>query len=205
MKFFMRIALTFYVITILTAAVLTIGLVWRIDIQMMSQIDLFLSTVQNDFQLKLMITAIGVAFVFLSLICANIISGARQKERTIAFDNPAGRVTISLYAIEDLIKSLALREPDVKEVRANIIATKRGLEVETRVVLKSEVNIPEITARLQETIKQKIQDMIGLEESVVVEVHVMRISADEPKIKRNKLDFPEKSETAPIPFQGYRA
>ncbi len=207
MKFFTRIALLFYVITITAIGVLMILFASRIDSNLVSQATYYLNITANDLQIRLIIGVVGIAFIMLSFLFARIISGARQKERTIAFDNPSGRVTISLFAMEDMVKRLAMREPEVKEVRANMIATKKGLDIEARLTLKADVNIPELTARLQDSIKYKIQEMIGLEETVTVRIHVMKISTEEVKSKRYKGDFPERPDqpTPTIPFQGYRA
>lgn len=204
MKFFTRIAILFYVVTILTLGALTITFVFVIDPPLLERIDYTLQILASDLQLKIIVGLTGLLFILLSLIFARIISGARQKERTIAFDNPSGRVSISLIAMEDMVKRLILREAEVKEGRPNIIATKKGLDIEARLVLKADVNIPEVTSRLQNLIKDKIQEMIGIEETVTVKIHVIKIIAEEGKFKRGKTDYPDKTQTN-IPFQGYRA
>lgn len=204
MKFFTRLAILFYVLTISTLGALTITFVMVIDLPLLDKIDYYLQLLASDLQLKIIVGLAGLLFILLSLIFARIISGARQKERTIAFDNPSGRVSISLIAMEDMVKRLILRESEVKEGRSNIIATKKGLDIEARLVLKADVNIPEVTSRLQNLIKDKIQEMIGIEETVTVKIHVVKISVEESKFKRSKSDYPEKTETN-IPFQGYRA
>ncbi len=204
MKFFTRIAILFYVVTISTLGALTITLVLTIDQTLIEQIIYALQILQTDSQIKILVGLGGVLFVLLSLIFARIISGVRQKERTIAFDNPNGRVTISLIAIEDMVKRLILREQDVKEARPNIIATKKGLDIEARLILKADVSIPDVTARLQDLIKSKIQDIMGIEETVTVKIHVMKISTEETKQKKNKSDYSDRVEPT-IPFQGYRA
>ncbi len=204
MRFFTRMAILFYMVTISTWGFLTIFFVFVIDSEIVQRISYYLEVLASDLQLRIIVGLTGLLFVLLSFIFAQIISGARQKERTIAFDNPAGRVSISLIAMEDMVKRLMLREPEVKEGRPNIIATKKGLDIEARLVLKADVNIPEMTARLQDIIKEKIQDMIGIEETVTVRIHVVKLISDETKQKRGKSDYPDKPETG-IPFQGYRA
>ena len=204
MNFFTRMAILFYVLTISTVGALTITFVFVIDQPLLEKIDYDMHLLASDIQMKTIVGLTGALFILLSLIFARIISGARQKERTIAFDNPSGRVSISLIAMEDMVKRLILKEPEIKEGRPNIIATKKGLDIEARLVLKADVNIPEVTARLQDLIKDKIQEMIGIEETVTVKIHVVKITSEENKSKRSKTDYPEKPETN-IPFQGYRA
>lgn len=204
MRFFTRIAILFYVVTISTVGALIIASVFVLDQAFLDKIDYYLQLLASDIQLKTIVGLTGLLFILLSFIFARVISGARQKERTIAFDNPSGRVSISLVAMEDMVKRLILRESEVKEGRPNIIATKKGLDIEARLVLKADVNIPEVTSRLQNLIKDKIQEMIGIEEAVTVKIHVVKITTDEGRLKRGKSDYPDKTQTN-IPFQGYRA
>ena len=204
MRFFTRIAILFYVMTISTIGFLTIFFAYVVDTPLLAQMHDYLDILQNHLQMRTIIGLVGFILILLSFLFAKLIAGFEQKERTIAFDNPAGRVSISLGAIEDMVKRLVLRETEVKDVRANIIATKKGLQAEARLVLKADVNIPETTARLQELIKGKIQDMIGIEEKVGVRIHVVKIISEEFRSKRDKDNYRERSEPT-IPFQGYRA
>ncbi len=204
MRFFTRVAILFYVVTISTTGFLAIFFAYVVDTPLLIKIHYFLDSLKDDMQVRTIIGLVGFILILVSFLFARMIAGFQEKERTIAFDNPSGRVSISLGAIEDMIKRLVLRESEVKEVRPNIIATKKGLETETRLVLKADVNIPEMTARLQELIKGKIQDMIGIEEKVTVKIHVIKIISEEHKSKREKDSVRERSEPT-IPFQGYRA
>ena len=204
MRFFTRVAILFYVTTISTMGVLVIVFAATIDASLIEKINYCLNQFSRDQQIKILFGLLGFLFILLSFMFAKIISGAQSKERTIAFDNPGGRVTISLFALEDMIKRLVLRESEIKEVRSNLVATKKGLEVEVRLIFKADVNIPEMTSRLQELIKDKIQDMIGIEETIVVRIHVMKIISDDTKSAKRKGEPADKTETN-VPFQGYRA
>jgi uncharacterized alkaline shock family protein YloU len=121
-------------------------------------------------------------------------------ERTIAFENPAGGVTVSLTALEDLIKRLIVQLPEVKEIRPYMIVTRKGLEVDIKLVLRHEVNIPELTARFQEMVRRKIEDAVGMEGKVNIRVHVTKISLEDIKSKhKDEFQIPTQS-----PFHGYR-
>jgi uncharacterized alkaline shock family protein YloU len=109
-------------------------------------------------------------------------------------------VTIALSAVEDLIKRLAGIIPEIRDLRPDVIATKKGIIVDLRVVLRSEANIPELTGRLQEMVRSKIQEVLGLEEQVTIRIHVIKIVSAEEKEKRKK---EIEKEEPPIPFSGY--
>ena len=58
-----------------------------------------------------------------------------------------------------------------------------------------------MTARLQEIIKSKIEEVLGVEGQVIIKIHVVKIiSVDEKERKRKET---EKQEQPTIPFSGY--
>ena len=120
---------------------------------------------------KIIIGLLGFLILIIGIFFAQIILGRMEKERTIAFNTPAGQVTIALSAVEDLIKRLTLSFSEIREMRPSVIASKKGVEVSLRVTLQSETNIPELTSHLQEIIKTKIQEMLGIEEQIIIKVH----------------------------------
>ena len=120
-------------------------------------------------------------------------------ERTIAFENPTGGVTVSLTALEDLIKRLIVQMPEVKEIRPYMIATRKGLEVDIKLVLRYEVNIPALTTRFQELVRQKIEEAVGMEGRINIRVHVTKISLDDIRSK-NKDEFQIPTQS---PLHGY--
>ena len=159
-----------------------------------------LSNVQTSLNYKLVFTLSGILLVLISISFAQLVLERFQRERTIAFSTSSGQVTISLSAVEDLIKRLTNIIPEIKELRPDVIATKKGLIVDLRVVLKSEANIPELTSRLQEITRSKIQEVLGIEEQIIIKIHVAKII--NPEEKERKRREPEKEDSA-IPFSGY--
>ena len=67
--------------------------------------------------------------IFISLLVVQVTMGTIKRERTIAFENPDGQVTISLSAIEDFIKRAMKQLPEVKESRPNVKASKKGITI----------------------------------------------------------------------------
>lgn len=142
----------------------------------------------------------GLLLILISFSFAQLILGRFQREKTIAFTTSSGQVTIALSAVEDLIRRLAGIMPEIKELRPDVIATKKGILVDLRVVLKSEANIPELTSRLQEITRSKIQEVLGIEEQIIIKIHVAKIISMEEK-ERKKKDLEKEPPT--IPFGGY--
>lgn len=155
---------------------------------------------QNNFSSRVIVGLFGLLLVLISFLFAQLILGRFQLEKTIAFTTSSGEVTIALSAVEDLIRRLAGVIPEIKELRPDVVATKKGINVDIRIVLGSEANIPELTGRLQEITRSKIQEVLGLEEQIIIKIHVVKITSQEEKEKKRKESIKEEPT---IPFSGY--
>lgn len=154
---------------------------------------------QQDFQSRIILILVGILIVLISISFAQSVLGKMQREKNIAFSTPTGKIIITLAALEDLIKRLALQVPEIKNLRPDVVARKKDIIVNLRVDLRSENNIPELTERLQELVKNKIRDMLrGIDEPIIVNIHVAKIILTEDKKKSEH----ETSEPT-IPFYGY--
>jgi len=199
MKFFTVLGIVFY-----AAMIMVIGLaliVFALNLLLPADINNLLILVQSSHNSRIVIGLSGLLLILISFSFAQVILGKFQREKTIAFTTSSGQVTISLSAVEDLIRRLAGIIPEVKELRPNVVANKKGIIVEMRVVLRSEANIPELTSRLQDLTRSKIQEVLGVDEQIIIRIHVAKITHDEKDVRRKK-DF-EKEDRTTIPFSGY--
>ena len=85
--------------------------------------------------MRLITGGIGLFLVIASTFIAQITLGRMQREKTIAFDNPDGQVTVSLAAIEDFIKRLSASISEIRDLHSDVIAGKTGIEINTRISL----------------------------------------------------------------------
>jgi hypothetical protein len=139
----------------------------------------------------------GGLLIFISIMVVQLTVGIMHKEKTIAFENPDGRVTISLSAIEDFIKRSMKQLPEIKESRPSVRASKKGITIVNRVVLFSDANIPDTTEKIQGIVKARVQEMLGVEEPVDIQVNVVKISHKGEKT----VDFKKPEDKVP-PFRG---
>jgi len=194
-----RIAILFYIFVIWTTGISVMLFVAHVlDLQTLEQV---LNMVYFDPQSGTIAGLCAGVIMFMSFLLARLIYGRRQMERTIAFENPHGGVTVSLTALEDLIKRLIVQVPEVKEIRPYMIATRKGLEVDIKLTLRHEANIPELTARFQDLVRRKIEESVGMEGKINIRVHVVKISLED--IKAHKKD--EFTVPTQAPFHGYRS
>ncbi|MEI6831512.1 MAG: alkaline shock response membrane anchor protein AmaP [Candidatus Omnitrophota bacterium] len=199
MKFLTVFGILFY-----AAIIIIIGLaliVFSLNLLLPLDINNLLIYAQSSQHSRIIIGLTGLLLILVSFSFAQIILGRFQREKTIAFSTSSGQVTISLSAVEDLIRRLVGIIPEIKELRPNVVANKKGIIVDMRVILRSEANIPELTSRLQDITKSKIQEVLGLEEQIIIRIHVAKIAHDE-KDNRRRRDF-DKEDKPTIPFSGY--
>lgn len=117
----------------------------------------------------------GLVLILVNISIAQLSLGKLQKHKTIAFENPDGQVTVSLSAIEDYIKKLTNAMPEIKEIRSSISAGKSGIEIVAKAALYADVNIPEVTEKIQNMIRQRLQEMLGVEEKMSIKIHISKI------------------------------
>lgn len=165
-----------------------------------------LHIVYYDETLKFITGIIALTFLLSNFLLYYLFSVNVHRDKVIAFDNPSGRVSVSLVAMEDLVKRTLTKMSEIREVKNVITATKKGLQAKIKLIIRSDVNIPEFTSKVQELIKGKIQDTIGLDESVDILIYIGKIVPDHLKEKsEDSGQLTEEKASTNIPFQGYRA
>ncbi len=196
MRIFTVLGVIFYAtVIILTGSAL---IAFSLNLLTPQDINQVLLHIQDSLNSRLITGLSGLLLVLISVSFAQLILGRLQREKTIAFTTSSGEVTIALSAVEDLIRRLTGSLPEIKELRPDVIATKKGIIVDLRVILKKEVNIPELTLRLQDIAKARIQEVLGIEEQIIVKIHVAKIATTEEKRRKDQ----EKESSVP-PFTGY--
>lgn len=198
MRIFIVLGILFYATVLIMIGIALI--VFSLNLLQPQDINNLLIYIQNNPNSKIIVGLSGLLLILISFSFAQLILGRFQREKTIAFTTSSGEVTIALSAIEDLIRRLAGIMPEIKELRPDVIATKKGIVVDLRIVLRSEANIPELTARLQDITRSKIQEVLGIEEQIIIKIHVAKIiSLEEKERKRKEIEKEEPT----IPFSGY--
>ena len=173
MKLFTVVAILIYTLLFSVAGAILIAMAIRPE-SLRSAIDLIRATSFTT-NVKVGLSVTGLLLILINILIVQLSIGKLQRQKIIAFENPGGQVTLSLSAVEDYIKKITDRMTEIKEIKSTIYARKSGVEVITRAALYSGVNIPEITEKVQAMIRSHLQEMLGLEETITVRVHVARI------------------------------
>lgn len=192
MKMFNNLVLFFYTLIFLIIGASLIAI--SIHTVSLESVIVALQYTYTTPNLRVITALVGLFLIIVSITTAHLTTAKMQREKTIAFTNPGGQVTVSLAAIEDFIRRLISQVPEIKELKPNVVASKRGIEVTNRVILFSDTNIPQVTERIQALIKKRVQEMLGIEDTINVLVHVSKIIQKEGIISMK--------DTAETPFSG---
>jgi uncharacterized alkaline shock family protein YloU len=165
------------------------------------KINYFFYTMTHIENLRIAWASIAGALIVINFAFFKIYTVNVHRDKTIAFDNPSGRVVVSLFALEDLIKRTVIRNTLVRDCKPSVVVTNKGLQIKIKIALQADVNIPETALEIQNLIVRKVQDVIGITEPISVFIVVGRIVVDQPKDKSGGSEKLEPN----IPFQGYRA
>ena len=140
-----------------------------------------LNTIGGSLRWRWVVGVLGATGVLFSLTVIHLVFGRIQKQRTIAFENADGPVTVSLSAIEDFIRRLTIRLPEVKELKPDVLARKKQINIFLRATLWSDANIPQASERIQSLVRGRVHTMLGIEEPITVSLHIRKIVAREEK------------------------
>jgi heme/copper-type cytochrome/quinol oxidase subunit 2 len=160
-----------------------------------------LDYIYASMNLRVGVAVIGGLLILISIAAYQFTVARIERQKNIAFNNPDGRVTISLSAIEEFIKRIGSSLSEVKELKSDCIATKKGIDISTRVIFWSDANIPEATEKIQSLIRTRIQEMLGVDEPIIVKVHVTKIASRQEQ-RHEKKDKEKDKDDLRMPFSG---
>jgi len=123
----------------------------------------------------------GALFVLLSIIQICVSCFKLRKDKAFSFENSDGKVEVAFSAIEGFVRRRGLEIKEIKDLIPKVYITKKGLQIKSKVILKSDVDIPSSTGKLQESIKNYVGDVLGIKDSISVEIYVTKIAKSEVK------------------------
>ncbi len=147
-----------------------------------------LQQVYNSPRGRLAAMIIGIFFILLSLILIYISTKTSAEDKSITFDNPIGKVKISLSAIEDFIRKVALQVSGIHEIKPRAVARKNKIVIENRVVIWGSENLLNISNKVQEEIQAYLQEILGGEEKVEINMHIVKVLQDVTKLKTEPVE-----------------
>jgi uncharacterized alkaline shock family protein YloU len=107
---------------------------------------------------------IGIAIFFLisvKLLVASL--NRRVVNHTMVKANPLGQIHITVEALENMVLKTGYQIAGIKELKPRIILADNGTTVVLKAIVFSDLNIPEITDKLQLKVKDYLAEVAGIE------------------------------------------
>ncbi|MCM8832151.1 MAG: alkaline shock response membrane anchor protein AmaP [Candidatus Omnitrophica bacterium] len=146
--------------------------------------------------LRLRFGLFGVLIILICLKYFEAIILSKQKEKFISINTDNGKVRITLFAIEDMLAKLLESKSELSHIKPKILVDKKFIEVLIRANLTSEVNLVEFASEIQHQLKEKLQNILGKEKEIKVEIEIKKMVFS--KNKKLTLEAEPK-----IPFRDY--
>ena len=184
MKILEKITLIIYSYVMLILAILACLLVFRwLDPELVGTI--INNILVGDVSGKIVL-GVSVVFILLSIKC--IFFGSTSKEQIkerqgVLLENESGKLMISKETIENLVNSVAKGFESTEEVTTRVELDKdNNVRVYANLVVSSEAVIKDLSAKLQESIKEKIKKATDLEVNEV-NITVRKVADKEQEIQ----------------------
>ena len=99
-----------------------------------------------------------------------------SRDKSIRFESSQGTVSITLFAIEDMLKKMLEEKTEVSHIKPKVSLRKKGIDILIKGVLSAEVNLVEFTQEIQEKIKEKMDTFLGEDKDVRVNLEIRKVS-----------------------------
>jgi len=163
-----------YIILSLVVGSLLLGL--SLEIVNVNALADYLNEVLSDFSLNLSLALIGAILILFCLRYIHAFFHRSRKDKTITFESPQGKVSITLFAIEDMLKKMLEEKSEISHIKPRVLLRKNNVEVNTKGVLTTEVNLVEFTKEIQQNVKEKIHSLLGEDKKVKVNLEIRKLS-----------------------------
>ena len=154
-----------------------------------------LTQIPGNFRLKMITLLIGALLVLLCLRYIQTIFRRCRRNKSITFESSEGKISITLVAIEDMLKKMLEAKTEVSRIKPKVILRKKYIEIAAHGVLTAEVNLVEFTKEIQEQVKEKVHALLGEDKQVQVNLEIRKIAISKKELIEEK--------EPKIPFRDY--
>jgi len=188
------IAALIYTVLSLSLGIFLIGA--SLSLINVSTIFTFLETeIFSNFSTKSILLGVGTTLILLYVRYIQATFRRFRRNKAITFESPQGNVSITLFAIEDMLKKMLEERNEISHIKPKVFLRKKWIELNAQGVLMAEVNLVELTGQIQEKIKEKMQTLLGEDKKVKVNLEIKKVALG--------ASSPEEISESKIPFRNY--
>ena len=126
-----------------------------------------LATPQN----RIVFGVVGILLLVLAAI--SVFSNLKREPRVksvIVESSLSGQVSISEEAVKTIIMKAVKKVEGVKEIKPEVSSGNNGVSVYLHMMINPEYSVPEMSAKIQEMVKEYLEDIGGLQ---VAEIRIL--------------------------------
>ena len=177
MKIFEKITLLIYSnIILISAVILILMLIGVLDTELVS---LVINRITEGDTSKAIVIGINILFILFSIKCIFFDKNSKRQineSQGVILENESGKLLISRETIENLVNSVAINFESTEDVTTRIEVNKENqVRVFINLVVSSNVIIKELSANLQNKIKEKVKIATDLEVKEV-NINIKRVA-----------------------------
>nr|WP_282580189.1 alkaline shock response membrane anchor protein AmaP [Natroniella sulfidigena] len=105
---------------------------------------------------------LGLIFFLMSVRILQLLFRRKKSKSALIKSSKSGKIMISLEAINNLVKNLVRQEDEVIEIDSVLKAEEKGVHISLKLAVISETNVPQLSQRLQEVIKEQVTESTGV-------------------------------------------
>ncbi len=153
----------------------------------------------DDIYLRIIVFLAGLLIILIVIRFLQQLFIRSRREKTIKIDTGGGMVTITLNAVEDMIKKALEEDEIISHIRPRIYHSKKEITAKIRLTLKRETNIKDFAQQIQAKIIEKLRSILGKDKKLSIIVEIRKITSP-----RDKLPAEEKEQMDEEgPFRNY--
>ncbi|MFH1504282.1 MAG: alkaline shock response membrane anchor protein AmaP [Candidatus Omnitrophota bacterium] len=140
--------------------------------------------------------SVGIIITLFCLRYIQTVFSRSKKNKSVAFESPQGSVSITIFAIEDMLKKMLEKRTEIANIKPKVVLRKRWLELNAKGVLVTEVNLVDLIKEIQEKVKEKIQTILGADKKIKVNLEIRKVSSSSSSSSEEELE-------PKVPFRNY--
>lgn len=116
------------------------------------------------------------------------------KKKSITFDLPNGKATITFSALEEVIRNSLQSQKELSRIKVKVLFARKKGTVIIQGMINTDVNLIEYTKSVQKLIQEKLKNILGDKYELFVKINIKKISLAQKK---------EQEEDMQAPFRNY--
>ncbi len=147
---------------LIVIACCALGALVVIGVIPLSMVNLIVFNISQSILYSCILIAVALVLV---VVCMKLIfsGGAKPAPKNVLVSNSeSGSVRVSEEALDSIARRHVLAIEGVKDMKCHINRLESGISLDIRLVMLSDYSVPEITTKLQHTLKEYIEDNVGI-------------------------------------------